>query len=388
MQVDIAIVGGGVMGSALAFWLKRLQPSASISVIERDLKYTSASSALSAASIRQQFTTAVNIRISQASFDFLRRADEWLSIDDARVEIGLMERGYLLLAREPQLPALKRANTLQRANGADIALLAAAQLQRRFSWLNTSDLVAGSLGLTGEGWFDGYGLLAAFARKARSLGAQFLRGEVVQLTVRDERVCAVELADGTRIGCGYVVDAAGPWARSVARLAGVELPVAARRRTVYVIACAQAIEDLPLLVDPSGFWIRPEGKLFIAGIPPRDDADDAPLEPDYAAFESDLWPRLAERIPAFEAARLERAWAGYYDMNTFDHNGIVGFHPRIGNLLFINGFSGHGIQQSPVVARGAAELLIDGRFTTLDLSPLAYSRIAEGRPLREDNVIG
>jgi FAD-dependent oxidoreductase domain-containing protein 1 len=388
MQVDFAIVGGGVMGSALAYWLKRFEPRASIRVIERDLKYATASSALSAASIRQQFTTAVNIRISQASFDFLRHVDEWLGLDGEGVDIGLTERGYLYLARETQRPALERAHSLQRANGADIALLSAGQLGERFAWLNTSDLAAGSLGLSGEGWFDGYGLLMAFTRKARSLGAEFVRGEVTHIHVREDRVREVGLADGSTIGCGYLVNAAGPWARSIAQLAGVDLPVAARKRTVYVVTCAGEIENLPLLVDPSGFWIRPEGKSFIAGVPPRDDTDDAPLEPDYEGFESELWPRLAERIPAFEAARLERAWAGYYEMNTFDHNGIVGFHPRIGNLLFINGFSGHGIQQSPIVSRGAAELLIYGRFSTLDLSPLAYARIPAGQPLLEDNVIG
>ena len=388
MQVDIAIVGGGVMGSALAYWLKRLQPQLSVSVIERDSRYTFASSALSAASIRQQFTTPVNIRISQASIEFLRRADEWLSTSDEKVDIGLKEAGYLYLANEMQRPALERANALQRAHGAHVALLDCEQLRARFGWLNTSQIAAGSLGLSGEGWFDGYGLLSAFARKARSLGAEFVRGEVVGVTLRADQVCEIELKEGRRIGCGRLVNAAGAWARAVASLAGVELPVAAHRRTVYVIACPTEIPGLPLLIDPSGFWIRPEGRLFIAGLPPREDVDAAPLDPDHEAFESELWPALAMRIPAFEAARLERAWAGYYEMNTFDHNGIVGFHPRIRNLLFINGFSGHGMQQSPIVARGAAELLTEGRFTTLDLSALAYTRIPENQPLREANVIG
>jgi glycine/D-amino acid oxidase-like deaminating enzyme len=388
MQADIAIVGGGVMGSALAYWLKRLQPQVSVSVIERDSRYTYASSALSAASIRQQFTTPVNIRISQASIEFLRRADEWLSTRDGKVDIGLKEAGYLYLANEAQRPALERAHALQRAHGANVALLEPEELRARFDWLSTAEISVGSLGLSGEGWFNGYGLLSAFARKARSLGAEFVRGELVGITLRADQVCEVELKDGRRVICGRLVNAAGPWAQAVARLAGVELPVTAKRRTVHVIACPTEIPGLPLLIDPSGFWIRPEGRLFIAGLPPHEDEDAAPLDPDYAAFESELWPRLAMRIPAFEAARLERAWAGYYEMNTFDHNGIVGFHPRIRNLFFINGFSGHGMQQSPIVARGAAELLTEGRFTTLDLSALAYTRIAENKPLHEANVIG
>jgi FAD-dependent oxidoreductase domain-containing protein 1 len=197
----------------------------------------------------------------------------------------------------------------------------------------------------------------------------------------------IRLTDGTRISSRFVVNAAGPWAGALARLAGVSLPVVARKRTVYVISCPQKVEPLPLVVDPSGFWIRPEGNGYIAGLPPESDPDDAPLEPDYDAFESQLWPALARRIPAFEAARLERAWAGYYEMNTFDHNGIVGFHPELRNLLLMNGFSGHGLQQAPVVGRGVAELIGHGRFVTVDLSALGYERISAGRPLLELNVI-
>ncbi len=171
-------------------------------------------------------------------------------------------------------------------------------------------------------------------------------------------------------------------------MAGLQLPVFARRRTVYVISCPTALQPFPLLIDPTGFWIRPEAAGFIAGFSPADDGDDQPLEPDYAAFEDHLWPALAHRIPAFEEARLERAWAGYFEMNTFDHNAILGPHPQLDNFLFMNGFSGHGMQQAPIIGRAIAELILHGRFDTLDLSELLYSRIPENRPLREANVIG
>jgi FAD-dependent oxidoreductase domain-containing protein 1 len=388
-RADIAIVGGGIMGSALAFWLTRLEPTASVVVIERDPGYTTASSALSAASIRQQFTTPVNIQISQASIEFLRAAGGLLAVDESKPDIGLTEAGYLYLANDvPGLDALRRAHAIQTQHGAEVALLTPAQLADRFPWLATGDLTVGSLGLRGEGWFDGYLLLTALARKARSQGARFVRGEATELEVRRGRIESVGLADGARLRCGYVVNAAGPWARSVAKLAGVELPVFARRRTVYVIACRTPMKRFPLLIDPSGFWVRPEGSGFIAGLAPGEDPDDAPLEPDYDAFESMLWPGLAARIPAFEAARLERAWAGYYEMNVFDHNGIVGLHPALGNFGLLNGFSGHGMQQGPIVGRGMAELLLQGRFTSVDLRALGCERLIDGRPLRELNVIG
>jgi len=377
------------MGSALAYWLTREEPTASVVVIERDPGYATASSALSAASIRQQFTTPVNIRISQSSIEFLRAAGELLAVDELKPDIGLTEAGYLYLASDASgLESLRQAHAIQTQHCAAVALLTPAELAARFPWLATADVVAGSLGLRGEGWFDGYQLLTALARKARSQGARFLRGEAAGVEVRGRSVEAVTLGDGSRLSCGSLINAAGPWARAVGRLAGVDLPVFARRRTVYVIACRTRMAAFPLLIDPSGFWVRPEGNGFIAGLAPVDDPDDVPLEPDYGAFESFLWPALAARVPAFEAARLERAWAGYYEMNVFDHNGIVGLHPEIANLGFMNGFSGHGMQQGPVVGRGMAELILHGRFTTLDLSALGFERIAAKRPLRELNVIG
>jgi FAD-dependent oxidoreductase domain-containing protein 1 len=388
IRADIVIVGGGIMAAALAYWLTRLAPATSVVVIERDPTYAMASSALSAASIRQQFTTPVNIRISQASIEFLRQVGELLEVEGSCPDIGLTESGYLYLAGPAGAESLRRAQAIQTQYGAEVALLSPAQLAGHFPWLETGDVAVGTLGLQGEGWFDGYSLLTALMRKARSQGAKLLRGEVKSLEVVRRRVAAAVLTDGSRITCGHLINAAGPWARSVALLAGVNLPVFARRRTVFVVGCDKPPRPFPLLIDTSGFWIRPEGGSFIAGLAPDNDSDDAPLDPELDAFESRLWPALAARIPAFEAARLERAWAGYYEMNVFDHNGIVGLHPEITNLGFMNGFSGHGMQQGPVVGRGMAELILQGCFATVDLSALAYERLLEGRPLLELNVIG
>jgi FAD-dependent oxidoreductase domain-containing protein 1 len=388
MHSDVAIIGGGIMGSALAYWLTRLAPGLAVTVVERDPAYRSASSALSAASIRQQFTTPVNIRLSQQSFEFLRGAGESLEIDGDRPDIGLYEGGYLYLAGGAGEANLRAAHRIQRAHGADVMLLDAAQLAARFPWLALADVAIGSLGQSGEGWFDGYGLLTAFARKARSQGARYRRGEVTGMEIRAGRVAALALADGARLPCGVAVNAAGPWARKVAALAGIELPVFARRRTVYVIACRARLERCPLLIDTSGFWMRPESDRYIAGLAPHVDPDDLPLEPDYGPYEEQLWPALAARIPAFEEAKLERAWAGYYEVNDFDHNAIIGPHPAIANLHFVNGFSGHGLMQAAAVGRGLAERIVGGRYATIDLAPLGFERLLENRPLLELNVIG
>ncbi len=385
LSADVAIVGGGIMGSALAFWITRYDPRCTVVVVERDTSYATASSALSAAGIRQQYTTEINVRISQASIEFLRDADRHL--DRSSSSLGLCEAGYLYLATPAGAERLQASWRRQRALGVDVARLDRADLAARFPWLATDDLALGTLGLRGEGWFDGPGLLAAFASQARAQGVRYLRGEAVGFTGSGPQLDGVRLADGRVIRSAAIVNAAGPWARTVARWAGIELPVSARRRTVYVIDCPTRLTALPLVIDPSGFWIRPEGERYLAGYPPTPDVDGAPLEPDCSGFESVLWPALATRIPAFESARLGGAWAGYYEMNDFDQNGLLGTLPDQPRLWFINGFSGHGMQQAPIVARGLAERILFDRYRTLDLSALDVTRWPEDRPLRELNVI-
>ena len=391
MKTSVVIVGGGAIGSAIAaFTLAEPSFAGSVTVIERDPTYARASSALSASSIRQQFSTAVNIEIGRFGIEYLRRADVYLTVDGIAPGLGLTERGYLFLASEAGASVLARNHALQRKHDVDVALLDPAALSARFPWLSTEGVAQGSLGLSGEGWFDGHSLMQAFRRKARALGASYVAAEAVGFDMNGDAITAVRLTDGSAIRADYVVNAAGPWAAPVAAWAGIDLPVRARRRTVFVFDCATPLPDCPLVIDPTGLWFRPEGeRRFIAGLAPdaANDPDDAPLLPEHEKFEPEIWPILARRVPAFEALRVTNAWAGYYEVNTFDHNGIVGLHPRVTNLVFANGFSGHGLQQSPAVGRGIAELLVHGCYVTLDLSPLAFDRIGRGEPVLELNVV-
>lgn len=388
-QYDVVIVGGGAIGSSIAYALTT-EPGfqGSVLLIERDPSYKRASSALSASGIRQQFSAPVNIRMSQYGIEFLRRAGELLACGDERAAITVNESGYLVLAPPGGMDTLRRNHALQTGLGARIALLSPQQLQDRFPWLATDDLGGGCLGLEGEGWLDGYLLLQAFRNKARASGVELLQDEVIGMSRTDERIDAVQLRGGGRIGAGFVINAAGPHARSIAAMAGVALPVEARKRNVFVVSCPETLAGCPLVCDDSGAWFRPEGAHYICGRAPDPDQDpeDLSLEPDHVFFEESVWPALAARVPAFAALRVVGAWAGHYEYNSFDQNGIVGIHPELRNFVFANGFSGHGLQQSPAVGRAVAELVAYGGYRTLDLSELCFERLAAGRPVRESGI--
>ncbi len=388
MQTPVLIVGGGVMGCAAACFLARDHGIRAV-VIERDPTWQRASSALSASSIRQQFSTAINIRLSQLSLAFLRNVGAELATDGDTPEIGLREPGYLYLAAtEGGRTALAENHAVQRALGADVALLDPQALRQRFPWLATTDLVAGSLGLSGEGWFDGYALLQAFRRKAAALGVTFVADEVDRLEP-SEREIRARTRGGRSFAAERVLIAAGAWSAPLAAQLGFDLPVSARKRDVFVFEAPGDLPDCPLVIDPAGAWFRPEGRGFICGAPPRgEDRDDLPLDAvDYSLFDDVIWPILAHRVPLFEAVRLKRGWAGYYEFNRFDQNGLVGCLPGAPRAFVACGFSGHGMQQAPAVGCGIAELIATGRNIDLDFTALSPARISIGKPVIERNVI-
>ena len=387
---DVIIAGGAAVGSAAAYFLAA-QPEfgGSVLVIEKDFSYTRCATTLSAASIRHQFSTPGNIRMSQFGTEFIRNAASTLEVDGDAPDLGFVEGGYLFLATASGRDTLEANHRTQRALGVDVALLAPAQLGQRFRWLAANDLHAGSLGLSGEGWLDAYALMRAMRRKAISLGVTYREAEVVDLAMTGRRLQSVRLADGSHIGCSTLINAAGTGAAVLARAAGIALPVEARKRCVFHFTSPATLPGCPLVIDPGGAWFRPEGNGFICGLSPpaHDDPECFDFDVEHRLFDEVLWPTLAARVPQFEALKLRRAWAGHYDVNTLDHNVILGAHPRFENLLFANGFSGHGLQQSPAIGRALAELVTFGAYRTLDLDEFGWQRVLENRPLLEVNVV-
>ena len=390
-HADVVIVGGAIVGSAVATFLrKRPDWHGRVLVVERDTTFRTSSTTLSAASIRLQFSTPLNIEISRFGVELIKHLDAWLGVDgQPPPEVDFVEGGYLFLATSAGLPILESNHAVQREHGVQVALLTPKELLARFPWMNVDDVAGGSLGLADEGWFDAYALLQAFRRKARSLGAEEVAGEVVEIERDASRASGVRLADGRRITADWVVNAAGPRAAGVAAMAGLQLPVSPRKRMVFHFDCRTRIAS-PLTIDTSGVYFRPEGPNYIAGSSPhgeQPDPDTFDLEVDRSWFDEVVWPAIARRVPAFEAIRLLDAWAGHYEVNTLDHNAVIGPHPDLPNFLFANGFSGHGLQQAPAAGRALAEWIATGDYQTIDMRPLGYERIAANQPYRELNVI-
>ncbi len=388
--VDVVIVGGAAMGSAVAYFLASHPDfTGSVRVLEQDSSYANSATARSAASIRHQFSTPDNIRMSQFGTQFIRQLGRCLAVDGEAPDVGFHEGGYLFLASEAGQGVLQANHRVQRGLGVDVALLGPDALQARFPWLSTQGLSAGSLGLSGEGWLDAYGLMGALRRKAMALGVQYQQAQVLGLQRQGRRIERVLLTDGSALACSVVVNAAGTGAAALARSAGIALPVQARKRCVFYFTSPAQLPHCPLVVDPSGAYFRPEGAGFICGISPPADQDPEcfDFEVQHALFDDTLWPILAARVPGFEAARVHNAWAGHYDVNTLDHNAILGAHPEVDNLLFANGFSGHGMQHAPAVGRALSELVVHGAYRSLNLSALGWARVLENRPLLEVNVV-
>ncbi|MCR9126360.1 MAG: FAD-binding oxidoreductase [Rhodobacteraceae bacterium] len=389
---DVVIIGGAMLGASCAWWLSENPDfSGSVLVIERDPSYAFTSTARTNSCIRQQFSAEINIRISQFGADFIKRFRDFMGNDPRVPQPVLQSFGYMYLADTPAFAAtLAAAQRTQAALGAGTRHMQPEEIAAAYPFYNLDGILAGNHNTVDEGYFDGNTLFDWWKRKARENGVTFITDEVTGMERNAGRVEAVRLASGGRIACGTVVNATGPRAARTANMLGVDLPVEPRKRYTFIFDAARPLDrDLPLTIDPSGVHVRTEGKYYLAGCPP--DADPAvdfdDFNMDHGIWEEKVWPVIAHRIPQFEAIKLINAWAGHYAYNTLDQNAIVGPHPEIANFLFVNGFSGHGFQQSPAMGRGISEWIAYGAYRTLDLSVFSYERVASGTAFAETAVI-
>jgi len=382
----VVIVGGAIMGSFCAWALRRAGFKGTVTVVEKDPTYQHSSTALSAASIRTQFGTPVNIQMSLYAARMFR---DLQTVFGQGADIGYREHGYLILGGVNQFAEREAAAAMQRSMGADIQVMCSDELKARYPGVDFLGVGVGTLGRQHEGWFDAWSLLSLVRRAAKQAAVDYVPAAVKSFDTNDAAVTAVVLADGQRLPCDFCVAAAGAWSGRLVANLGITLPVVPKKRTVFCFKTPFRQERFPMLFDTSGIWVRPEGDGYIGGIQPPADRDpdaDGDFEPQHDLLEEYYWPSLAARIPAMEELRLQRAWAGHYEVNTLDHNGVVGPHDALGNLLFATGFSGHGVMHAPAVGQGIAELITSGAYRSIDLSPLGWGRVRASTPLFESIV--
>ncbi len=391
---DVVIVGGAMYGSSVSWFLMNNPDfDGSLLVVEKDPTYEFTSTARTNSCIRQQFSNEINVRVSQFGAEFVKNFRSFMG-DDPRVpDVPLQSFGYMYLAdSEAFADDLRESQRIQAACGAATKIMSAEEIKHDYPFYNVDDIVAGSINLVDEGYFEGSTLFDWWKRSAREKGAEYINNEVVAMTrnTSGAKVESVTLKSGDVIACGAVVNASGPRAVRTSRMAGIEIPVEPRRRYTFIFDAEQPLDqDLPLTIDPSGVHMRTDGAYYLAGCPPDDDpaVDYDDFEQDHSIWEEKAWPAIAARVPQFEAIKLTNSWAGHYAFNTFDHNAILGPHTEVENFIFVNGFSGHGFQQSPAMGRGTSELITYGEYRSLDLSAFNYSRIAKNRPFLEKAVI-
>ncbi len=392
MSYDVVIIGGAVIGSAVA-WFLSSNPDfdGNILVIEKDASYEWSSTSRTNSCTRQQFSNEINVRISRFGVEFLKNFRENLGGDPKIPEITLNSYGYMFLADEERFATVLRENQLvQSACGAGTQIMTPDEIARAYPFYNLDGIILGSHNRVNEGYFDGNTMFDWWRRKARENGVEYITNEVVGITRSGNRVDSVRLKSGEVIAAEKIVNASGPRAAVIARMAGLDIPVEPRRRYTFIFDAEQPLDrDLPLTIDPSGVHMRSDGQYYMCGGPPDDDPavgfDDFYL--DHAIWEDKIWPAIAARVPAFEAVKVVNSWVGHYAYNVFDQNAVIGPHPQVTNFIFVNGFSGHGFQQSPAMGRGVSEIITYGEFRELDMSTLGYERIACNQPFLEKAVI-
>ena len=392
---DVVIVGGAIIGASVAWFLSD-DPDfdGKVLVVERDTSYEFSSTMHTNSCMRQQFSTELNVRISQFAADFVKNLPRYMGNDDRVPDLSIQNFGYMYLADNDDFAdVLRESQATQIAAGAATQLMSPEQIKAAYPFYNVDDIVLGSINLVDEGFWDATAVFDWWRRSARERGVEYVQNEVVAMTknAAGTRVESVTLKSGEVIACAQVLNASGPRAIETAKMAGVTVPVEPRKRFSWIFSAEKPLDrDLPLTIDPSGIHVRENGGgTYQCGghseIDPAVDYDD--FQMDHSIWENHVWPVLATRIPQFEAIKVQSEWGEHYAYNTFDHNAILGPHTTVENFFFLNGFSGHGLQQSPAMGRGTAELMVHGHYKTLDMSPFNYERIELNKPIIEKAII-
>jgi FAD-dependent oxidoreductase domain-containing protein 1 len=387
MRSDVVVIGGGAIGSAVAYFLKLHDPAVAVAVVERDPGYLLASTPRASGGIRRLFSLPENIELSQFSIAFFESFPETMATRGQTADIGWHKGGYLFIVPPADRAVLKRNLQTQLGLGCNVSWLEPGELKQKFPSMNVADLGA-AVHSPDDGWLDPYSVLTGFRNKATSMGAAFLADEVTGFTCSGNTVTAALLRSGQQIEAGQFVNAAGAWAGQICAMLGIDVPIEPLRRFEHFFECQEPIEPLPYIKDTGRLAFRPEGTGYSGGVPTPAEPRGYNFNVDSSYFEKAVWPVLAHRFPQFERTRCVSTLPGLYDQNDFDGNVIIGPGAgALGNFHLLAGFSGHGLMHAPGCGRAMAELLLTGRYQTVDLTRFGWQRLAAGTPVREQGII-
>ncbi|MBK8049610.1 MAG: FAD-binding oxidoreductase [Anaerolineales bacterium] len=378
---QVVIIGGGVMGASTAYHLAR-RGCTDIVLLEKQPFFGMGATGKCAGGIRYQFSTEINVRLSILSLPMLDRFEEELG-----QPIGLRRDGYLfLLTNELDVAKFRQNQALQNSLGVKTEWLTGDEIRRRVPCLSADDVLGGTFN-PNDGLADPNSVIMGYVNAAKRLGVRvFTDTGATGIHVQHGRIHGVETPQG-RIACEMVVNAAGPWAGAVSELAGVPLPIVPVRRQILTTTPLPALPaDFPFVIDfATSLYFHREGEGILTGQsnaqepPGFDESVDADWE--LAHMEAAMI-----RLPLLAEARRAAHWAGLYE-NTPDAHPIFGGVPDVAGYYVVGGFSGHGFMHGPIAGVLMTEIMLDGRATTLDVSSLDYARFAEGRLIREYNVV-
>ena len=387
MNTDVAIIGGGAIGAAVAYYLKTMDPNVSVTVIERDPTYAIASTPRASGGVRRLFSLPENIALSNYSIPFFETFADTMAVNGTRAEIGFKKGGYIFIVPPSSIDMLKANYDTELAMGCNVVWMTPDEIKHKFPSMYVGDLGA-AVHSPDDGWLDPYAVLMGFRKKAQSLGAVFVAEDITGMERHGASVTAAICASGQRIEAGSFVNAAGAWAKEICTMLGFKAPIEPLRRFEHYFECEEEIEPLPYLKDPERLAFRPEGKGYSGGVPTLAEPRGYNMEADHDYFENVVWPALAHRFPKFERTKCKSTLPGLYDQNDLDGNVIIGpGADGLGNFHMLAGFSGHGLMHAPGCGLAMAELILKGRYETIDLTRFGWQRVADGLPLRERGII-
>lgn len=386
-KFDVAIIGGGIIGSSVAYHILKASPGTSVCVIEPDSTYEFASALRSSGGCRVQFTGAENIEMSLYSIERIKNFEHEMESKGRPAPVDWVEGGYLFVVEPEYVAAIERNVRKQQEHGCVVELLDAAGLKSRFPSINSDDLGVGAF-TPHDGWCDPNGLLWGYRRKAVELGAVYIKDKFVDAVVGSHKAQTAILESGLRIDAEAFVNAGGAWSGLIAEKFGMHLPIVPMRRFEHYFTPATPMERLPYVKDLSRLAFRSEGEGFSGGLVNGAEPRGFNFEVDHDYWEQVVWPAVAHRFPALEAAKCHRTWSGLYEVNELDGNAVIGrWNSKLPNLYTVAGFSGHGMMHAPAAGRAIAELLLQGSYQSLDLTRLGYERVEANVPYAEEGIL-